>query len=121
MLFLFGQHLLRDIDPLVTKIRLWASLGCRSGLDAGPFEKDFLAMLKPKKREIFTSVRVRHRNRSGVVDLVDRDPLMFARVENGVTKSFQFFRRKNRKAQFWPEIFPFLSRIACCSRESTSV
>ena len=63
-------------------------------------KKDFLAMLKPKNREIFTSVRVRHRNRSGVVDLVDREPLMFARVENGVTKSFQFFRRKNRKAQF---------------------
>ena len=32
------------------------------------------------------SVRVRHRNRSGVVDLVGREPLMFARVENGVPK-----------------------------------
>ena len=30
-------------------------LGCRSGLDAGPFEKLFLAMLKPKNRaKIFT-------------------------------------------------------------------
>ena len=43
------------------------------------------------------SVRVRHRNRSGVVDLVGREPLMFAKVENGVTKSCQNFRRKNRK------------------------
>ena len=43
------------------------------------------------------SVLVRHRNRSGVVDLVGREPLMFAKVENGVTKSCQFFRRKNMK------------------------
>ena len=39
------------------------------------------------------SVRVRHRNRSGVVDLVGREPLMFARVENGVTK---FSPKKNK-------------------------
>ena len=43
------------------------------------------------------SVVVRHRNRSGVVELVGREPLMFAKVENGVTKSCQNFRRKNRK------------------------
>ena len=30
---------------------------------------------------------------------------MFAKVENGVTKSYQFFRQKNRKTQFWPESF----------------
>jgi hypothetical protein len=30
--------------------------------------------------------RARHRNRSGVVDLVGREPLIIARVENGVTK-----------------------------------
>jgi len=41
--------------------------------------------------------RARHRNRSGLVDLVGREPLMFAKVENGVTKSCQNFRRKNRK------------------------
>ena len=39
----------------------------------------------------------RHRNRSGVVELVGREPLMLAKVENGVTKSCQIFRRKNRK------------------------
>ena len=63
---------------------------------------------------------VRHRNRSGVIDLVGREPLVFAEVENGVTKSCQNFRRKNKKKQFWPDFSTFLSRIACCSRESTS-
>ena len=52
----------------------------------------------PKTGKFFTVyVLVRHRNRSGVVDLVGREPLMFAKVENGVTKSCQNFRRKNRK------------------------
>ena len=32
------------------------------------------------------SVLVPYRNRSGMVELVGREPLMFARVENGVTK-----------------------------------
>ena len=38
---------------------------------------------------------------------------MFAKVENGVTKSCQqFFRRKNAsgKTQFWPEIFHFFEQ-----------
>ena len=37
-------------------------------------------------------------------------------------KSCQIFRRKKRKnnAQFWADFFHFFSRIACCSRESTS-
>ena len=43
------------------------------------------------------SVLVRHRNRSGEVNSVGRKPLMFAKVENGVTKLCQMFRRKNRK------------------------
>jgi len=30
--------------------------------------------------------RARHRNRSGVVELVGREPWIIARVENGVTK-----------------------------------
>ena len=40
---------------------------------------------------------------------------MFAKVENRVTKSCQFFRRKNRKKQFWPEIFRFYEqdRLLC--------
>ena len=39
------------------------------------------------------SVLVLYRNRSGVVDLVEREPLMFAKVESDVTKSCQDFRR----------------------------
>ena len=42
--------------------------------------------------------RARHLNRLSVVELVGREPLMFAKVENGVTKSCQNLRRrKNRK------------------------
>ena len=37
--------------------------------------------------------RAHHRNRSGVVEFVGREPLIFARVENGVTK----LRQKDRK------------------------
>ncbi len=40
---------------------------------------------------------VLYRHRSGVVELVGREPLMLAKVENGVTKSCQFLRRKYRK------------------------
>ena len=44
------------------------------------------------------SILIPYRNRSGVVDLVGREPLMFAKVENGVTNSCaKIFRRKNRK------------------------
>ena len=60
---------------------------------------------KPEKSS--SSVLVRHRNRSGVVHSVGREPLMFAKVENGVTKSCQNFRRKNRKTQFWPDVSHF--------------
>ena len=69
------------------------------------------------------SVLARHRNRSGVVELVGREPLMFAKVENGVTKSCQNLRRKNagmKNAILAWFFFILLSTIACCSRESRS-
>ena len=42
----------------------------------------------PPQKTVKTSSggRARHRNRSGVVELVGREPLIIARVENGVTK-----------------------------------
>ena len=47
-------------------------------------------MLKPEHQEnahfYSSDGRARYRNQSGVVELVEREPLMFARVENGVTK-----------------------------------
>ena len=49
------------------------------------------------KNRASPSVLVLYRNRSGVVDSVGREPLMFAKVENIVTKSCQIFRLKNRK------------------------
>ena len=35
---------------------------------------------------------------------------MFAKVENGVTKLCQNVRRKNRKTQFWTEIFEYFEQ-----------
>ena len=48
---------------------------------------------KPGKSSL--SVLVHDRNRSGVVELVGRGPLMFARVENGGTEFWP--RKKNAK------------------------
>jgi len=49
----------------------------------------------PKLGKSSPSVLVLYRNQSSVVQLVGREPLMFAKVENGVTKLCQHFRRKN--------------------------
>jgi len=49
---------------------------------------------KPGKSSL--SVLVHDRNRSGVVELVGREPLIIARVENGVTK-FSPQRQKTPK------------------------
>ena len=72
----------------------------------------------PKTGKFFTSVLVRHLNRSGVVELVGREPLMFAKVENGVTKSCQFFRRKNRKNAISGWNFPLFWAGSLVVRES---
>ena len=89
-------------------------LRCRSGLDAGPFEKTFVDDVRKKNigqkpGKSSPSVRVQHRNRSGV-------------VENGVTKSCQIFCQKTGKTQFWPKIFHFFEqdedRLLFATRES---
>ena len=52
-----------------------------------------------KSREIFTGCSDKpYRNRSGVVEFVGRDRLLFARVENDVTKF------SPTPPPFWPEI-----------------
>ena len=59
-------------------------------------------------------VLVSHRNRSGVVELEQlqlvglREPLMFAKVENGVTKSCHFFSPKEQEKRIFGLIFPTL-------------
>ena len=86
-------------DPPVTKIRLWASLGCKSPLDGEPFKKTYLFFddFEPNKSgKSSTSVLVPYCNRSGVVELVGREPLIFARVENSVT-NFSPKRQKTPK------------------------
>ena len=65
-------------------------LGYRSGLDSGREKNFFLTNFDHQNREnlhALISVSAYDRNRAGVVDLVGREPLMLAKVENGVTKS----------------------------------
>ena len=100
-LFFLPAFVVRTLTPRSQKFVCGLLLGCRSGLDAGPFEKLFLAMLKPKNRaKIFTVCSGPASQSIGVVELVAREPaliFLFAKVENGVTKSCQILRRKNRK------------------------
>jgi hypothetical protein len=50
-------------------------------------KKLFFDDFDPQNRETSSlSVLVQHRNRSGVVELVGREPLIIARVENGVAQ-----------------------------------
>ena len=57
-----------------------------------PDKKLFLAMFEKRNGQnsgnSSPSIRIYDRNRSNVVKLVGREPLMFAKVENGVTKSW---------------------------------
>ena len=63
-------------------------LGCRSPLDGGREKKTFFDAFPPQKKFVKSTSdgRAHHRNRLGVVELVGREPLIIARVENGVTK-----------------------------------
>ena len=82
---------------------------------AGTKKETFFAMFmlmfgkiigqKPGKSS--SNVRARHHNRSSVVELVGREPFMFAKVENGVTKLAKCFAGKTGKTQFWAENFHF--------------
>ena len=75
----------------------WLLLGCRLPLDRGPFGKTFFDdFYPPKPGKSSLSVLAHHRNRSGVVKLVGREPLIIARVKNGVTK-FSPQRQKTPK------------------------
>ena len=56
----------------------------------------FMLFLASKTVKSSSDGRAHHRNRSGVVDLVGREPLIFVRVENGVTK-FSPKRQKTPK------------------------
>ncbi len=72
----------------------------------------------PKPGKSSLSILAHDRNRSGVVELVGREPLIIARVENGVTK-FSPQRQKTPKKfknkigsgkQFSVRIFHFFGR-----------
>jgi len=96
-------------------------LGCRSPLDAGREKTTFFYAFPPQKTvESSFDGRARHRNRSGVVELqlVGREPLIIARVENGVKKFSpqrqktppKFSKRKlDQENSFQWEIFIFLA------------
>ena len=77
----------RILTPRSQKSGYGLLLGCRSPLDFGPlFDFFLLTKFEPQNWENLHSLLVHGRNRSGVVELVGREPLIIARVENGVTK-----------------------------------
>ena len=88
----------RLLTPRSRKSGYGLLLGCRSsGFDGGHDEKTFFNAFPPQKKVKSSSDGRAHlRNRSGVVDLVGREPLIIARVENGVTK-FSPQRQKTQK------------------------
>jgi len=95
--FFLPAFVTRLLTPRSRKSGYGLLLGCRSGLDSGPFDKPFFDDIDPKKPgKSSLSFWARHRNRSGVVELVGREPLIIARVENGVTK-FSPQRQKTPK------------------------
>ena len=102
-------------DPPVTKIRLWASLGCKSPLDGEPFKKTYLFFddFEPNKSgKSSTSVLVPYCNRSGVVELVGREPLIFARVERRdkiFAEKTEIAKILDQKNSFQWGIFNFLA------------
>ena len=90
-IFFLPAFFTRLLTPRSRKSGYGLLLGCRSGLDRGPFEKTFFDKVRTQNpRNSSLSVLAHDRNRSGVVELVGREPLIIARVENGVTK-------------FWPQ------------------
>jgi hypothetical protein len=62
----------------------------------GTKKKLFYAFPPQKTVKTSSGGRARHRNRSGVIELVGREPWIIARVENGVTK-FSPKRQKTPK------------------------
>ena len=79
----FWPFVTRILTPRSRKSGHGLLLGCRSPLDAGHEKKDFDAFPPKKAVKALSDGRARHRNRSGMVELVRREPLIFARVENG--------------------------------------
>ena len=87
----------RLLTPRSRKSGYGLLLGCRSPLDGGHEKKIFYAFPPQKPMESSSDGRDHHRNRSGVVELVGREPLIFAKVENGVTKFLPQSDRKSKK------------------------
>jgi len=86
-IFLWPAFVTRLLTPRSRKSGYGLLLGCRSGLDGGREKKTFFYAFPPQKTVKSTSDgRARHRNRSGLVELVGREPWIIARVENGLTK-----------------------------------
>jgi len=84
----FGQHLSRDYCPPGHEN---PAMGFFWGVDqdsmVGAKKKLFFCAFPPQKTVKSSSDGRAHlRNRSGVVELVGREPWIIARVENGVTK-----------------------------------
>ena len=100
-LFLLPAFVARKMTPWSRKSGYGLLLGCRSELDVGRENDSFLALFKKvigqNPGNLHLTVAPGIAIDQAPVELVGREPLMFAKVENGVTKSCRIFRLKNRK------------------------
>ena len=121
-LFFLPAFVARTLTPRSQKSVCGLLLECRSGLDAGPFEKTFFGDVETKTPgKIFTvgsspasQLIGRGRiSREGALDVRESRE----RRDKIVPK---FSPEKQKKRNFGLMFSTFLSRIACCSRESTS-
>jgi len=96
--FFFGQHLSRDYCPPGHENPAMGFFwGVNQDSIVGLLKKLFFDKVRTQKPgNSSLSVLAHDRNRSGVVELVGRKPLIIARVENGVTK-FSPKRQKTPK------------------------
>ena len=100
-IFLWPAFVTRLLTPRSRKSGYGLLLGCRSPLiDAGHEKNFFYALFLLKTVKTSSGGRARHCNRSSVVELVGREPLIIARVENGVTK-FSPRRQKTPKLSIY--------------------
>ena len=98
--FFWPAFVTRLLTPRSRKFGYGLLLGCRLGLDGGHEKTNFLCFSSSKKHEIISSDGcAHHHNRSGVVELVGREPLIFVRVENGVTKFAEQTQKTQKKSK----------------------
>ena len=123
--FFSSAFVTRKMTPRSRKSGYGLLLGCRSSLDAGPFEKTFLTNVRkmnwPKVGKVST-VRFGPASQSIERGRLSREEALDVRESRERRDKIVpvISPGKQEKRNFGLNFPTFISRIACCSRESTS-